>query len=286
MDKFEHPLLIVHWVNALLGGVVQTLHALVGIQITPDEHGNIIPPYMVMVLIIILGFTLLGLFLRSRISIENPGKVQIVLEDLVGGLAGMLEEWLGPKGVSFLPLIGALGAFILAGNYIGLIPGFMSPTSSINVTVGCAITTWVFYHLQGVRAQGIVNYLLHFVFPPGVPKIMAPLMLPIELISHTSRVLSLSLRLFGNIFGEELVIAILAYIVPYIAPLPMMALGLMTGGLQAFIFVLLSIIYLQGATHVEHGADHGDPSHGNQEEHGTPGHEHGDARDMAAMAAV
>jgi F-type H+-transporting ATPase subunit a len=152
------------------------------------------------------------------------------------------------------------------------------------VTVACALTTWIYYHFQGVKAQGPVNYALHFMFPPGVPKIMAPLMLPIELISHTSRVMSLSLRLFGNIFGEELVVAILAYIVPYVIPIAVQPLFLITSGLQAFIFVLLSIIYLQGATHVEHGHDHGDPSHGS--EHGTPGHEHGDARDMAAMAAV
>ena len=285
MEKFEHPLLIVHWINVFLGPLAQAFQTAIGHPLTADAHGNVIEPFMAMVLIIMAGFTLLGVFIKSRISVENPGKVQIVLEDLVGGLASMLTEWLGPKGVQFLPLIGALGAFILASNYIGLLPGFMSPTSSINVTVACAITTWLFYHIQGVRAQGVGNYALHFVFPPGVPKIMAPLMLPIELISHTSRVLSLSLRLFGNIFGEELVIAILAYIVPYVAPLPMMALGLMTGGLQAFIFVLLSIIYLQGATHVEHGNDHGDPSHGS-DEHGTPGHEHGDARDMAAIAAV
>ncbi len=287
MEKFEHPLLIVHWVNKFLGPIAQALQTLMGHPLTPDAHGNVIPPFMVMILVIVTGFAVLGVILKSRISVEHPGKLQIVLEDMVGGVAGMLEEWLGPTGIAFLPLIGALGAFILAGNYIGLLPGFMSPTSSINVTVACAITTWIFYHLQGVRAQGLKNYALHFVFPPGVPKLLAPIMLPIELISHTSRVLSLSLRLFGNIFGEELVIAILAFLSPWwfpFFPLPMMILGLLTGGLQAFVFVLLSIIYLQGATHVAHGHDHGDPSHGS--EHGTPGHEHGDARDMAEMAMV
>ena len=191
------------------------------------------------------------------------------------------------SGVNYLPLIGTLGAFILVGNYMGFFPGLMSPTSSFNVTLGCALTTWTFYHLQGVRAQGIVHYLLHFMFPPGVPKFLAPLMLPIELISHVSRVMSLSLRLFGNIFGEELVIAILAYLSPTFFPffpLPMMFLGLITGGLQAFIFVLLSIIYLQGATHVDHEHDHGDPSHGS--EHGAHGHDHGHAPGMAKTAAA
>lgn len=286
MEKFEHPLLIVHWVNVLLGPLAQAFQTAIGHPLTPDAHGNLIPPYMVMVLLIVAGFTVLGLVVKSQVSVENPGKLQILFEDVVAALAGMLTEWLGPTGIRFLPLIGALGLFIFAANYMGFFPGLMSPTSSINVTVGCAVTAWVFYHLQGVRAQGPVKYALHFMFPPGVPKIMAPLMLPIELISHTSRVMSLSLRLFGNIFGEELVVAILAYIVPYVIPVFVLPLFLITSGLQAFIFVLLTIIYLQGATHVEHGHDHGDPSHGNQDEHGTPGHEHGDARDMAAMAAV
>ena len=117
------------------------------------------------------------------------------------------------------------------------------------------MTTWVYYHYQGFRTQGVVNYVKHFAVPPGAPVWMAPLMLVIELISHSSRLLSLSLRLFGNIFGEELVILILGSIIPFIVPLPMMFLGLITGGLQAFIFVLLSIIYLQAAVAVEHETD-------------------------------
>ena len=134
----------------------------------------------------------------------------------------------------------------------------MAPTSNINVTVGCALTTWVYYHLQGIIAQGPIAYIKHFAGPPGMPWWMIPVLFLIEIISHLSRVLSLSLRLFGNIFGEELVIVILAFIVPFIVPLPIMVLGLITGGLQAFIFVLLSIIYLQGAVLSEH---HGDEAH-------------------------
>ena len=113
-------------------------------------------------------------------------------------------------------------------NLIGLVPGFMAPTSSINVTLGCALTVWVYYHIQGVREQGIGAYLKHFAAPPGAPLFIAPIMLPIEIISHFSRVLSLSLRLFGNVFGEELVILILFSIVPFVVPLPMMFLGIIT----------------------------------------------------------
>jgi F-type H+-transporting ATPase subunit a len=131
----------------------------------------------------------------------------------------------------------------------------MAPTSNINVTLGCAITTWVYYHFHGIRAQGIVGYVKHFWAPPGAPWWIGILYFPIEIVSHCARVMSLSLRLFGNIFGEEMVILILFTLIPFFVPLPMMFLGLITGALQAFIFVLLSIIYLQGAVAVEHHED-------------------------------
>jgi F-type H+-transporting ATPase subunit a len=101
----------------------------------------------------------------------------------------------------------------------------------------------------------------HFAAPPGAPLWIAPIMLPIEIISHLSRVLSLSLRLFGNIFGEEMVIVILFSLVPFLVPLPMMFLGIITGTLQAFIFVMLTMIYLGGAVAVEHEHDHGHEAH-------------------------
>ena len=248
----EHPLLIVQAVNALLGRPVAALLGALGFHV---EGPEVIPPHLVMTMLIVLLVTVVCLIMKSRLSVENPGRVQILLEDGVMAVVGLLEEWIGPDGRRYLPLIATLGLFILLGNYAGLIPGLIAPTANINVTVGLAITTWVYYHFQGFKKQGVVNYLKHFAVPPGAPVWMAPLMLIIELISHTSRLLSLSLRLFGNIFGEELVIAILGSIIPFIVPLPMMFLGLITGGLQAFIFVLLSIIYLQAAVAVEHEHD-------------------------------
>ncbi len=263
MEKLEHPLWIVEAVNALLGPLVRWAGEAMGHHFTGHY---VIPPYMVMVLLIVLFVTALCLFVRSRLSVENPGTLQIILEDSLAAVRGLLNEWIGPKGYQFLPLVATLGLFILLGNYMGLIPGLMSPTSSINVTLGCAITVWVYYHYQGIKAQGIVGYVKHFWAPPGAPFMLGFLMFPIEVISHTSRLLSLSLRLFGNIFGEELVILVLFSIVPFLVPLPMMFMGLITGLLQAFIFMLLSIIYLQGAVAVEHHADeHGhDAPHGRQ----------------------
>jgi F-type H+-transporting ATPase subunit a len=252
MEKLEHPLWIVQLVNLLLGPLVQRVGEALGYHFTGHY---VIPPHMVMVLLIAVFITGLCLFVRGRLSVENPGTLQVVLEEGISAVRGLLDEWIGPKGHQFLPLVGTLGLFILLGNYIGLIPGLMSPTSSINVTFGCALTIWVYYHFQGIRAQGIVGYIKHFWAPPGAPWWIGFLMFPIEIISHTSRVLSLSLRLFGNIFGEELVILVLFSLIPFFVPLPMMFLGLVTGALQAFIFMLLSIIYLQGAVAVEHHVD-------------------------------
>jgi F-type H+-transporting ATPase subunit a len=257
----ETPLLIVDVFNAVLGPPVTAAMGALGFHLDPAHP---IPPFMVMILIIVLGLTGLCLFVRSRLSVEHPGKLQILMEDGVQALVGMMEQWIGPKGPRYLPLVGTLFVFILCSNYLGLVPGFMAPTSSINVTLGCALTIWVYYHFHGFKEQGVVNYIKHFALPPGSPIWMAPLMFIIEIISHLSRVMSLSLRLFGNIFGEELVIAILFGLVPFIIPLPMMFLGLITGGLQAFIFVLLSIIYLQGAVAVEHEHD----EHGHDAPHG------------------
>ena len=253
MEKLEHPLWIVDLVNALLGPLVKAALEPMGLHFSPDHP--VIPNYLVMVMLIVLILTIVSLVLRSRLSVENPGKFQILMEDGVRAVLGLLEEWIGPTGGRFLPLVATLGIFILMGNYMGLVPGLMAPTSSINVTLGCALTTWVYYHYQGIRTQGLFRYIWHFAHPPGAPVFIAPLMFVIEIISHLSRVLSLSLRLFGNIFGEEMVIVILFSIVPFVVPLPMMFLGLVTGGLQAFIFVLLSIIYLQGAVAIEHHAD-------------------------------
>jgi F-type H+-transporting ATPase subunit a len=255
MEKLEQPLWIVEAVNAVLGPLVKAMLAPLGFHF---EGAEVIPPYLVMVMLIFVAITGMCLVMRSRLSVENPGRFQILLEDGVMAIVGLLEEWIGPDGRAYLPLIATLGLFILLCNYAGLVPGLMSPTTSINVTLGCAITTWVYYHLQGVKAQGAWGYLKHFMVPPGAHWTIGFVYFPIEIISHTSRVLSLSIRLFGNIFGEELVILILFSIIPFLVPLPMMFLGLVTASLQAFIFVLLTTIYLGGAVASSH----------EQEEHG------------------
>jgi F-type H+-transporting ATPase subunit a len=203
------------------------------------------------------------LIVRPRLSVENPGKLQLALEEAVSFLYGMLDDFVGPKGRNYVVLVGTMFIFILIGNLMGLVPGLKSPTSNINVTLGCALTVFVYYQFHGVKEQGIVSYVKHFMTPPGAPAWIAPIYFPIEIISHLSRVLSLSVRLFGNIFGEDLVIVILASLVPFVLPLPMMVLGLVTSGLQAYIFAMLTTIYLAGAVVVDHGPEgHGDQGDG------------------------
>ena len=180
-----------------------------------------------------------------------------MLEDGLRALLGLMEQWIGPKGPRYFPLVATLFVFILLSNYLGLVPGFMAPTSSLNVTLGCALTIWVYYHFQGVKEQGVVNYLKHFAVPPGSPVVDGAA--DADHRDHQppgARHVAVA-ALFGNIFGEELVILIFFSLLPFLLPLPMMFLGLITGGLQAFIFALLSIIYLQGAVAVEH--DHDEP---------------------------
>ena len=265
MEQLEHTLWIVQAANALFGPLVNSLLGLLGFQ--AENPSAPIPNYIVMVYLIVFTVAILAFVVKSRLSIENPGKLQIIFEDVVGGLVGMLDVMVGPTGRSYLTLVGTIGIFILFGNLMGLVPGLMAPTSSINVTLGCAVTVWVYYHFQGIRTQGIVSYLKHFAVPPGAHWSLAIVWLPIEIISHFSRVLSLSLRLFGNIFGEELVILILFSIVPFLVPLPMMFLGIITATLQAFIFVMLTMIYLGGAVEAEHGSDdaHGREAAGHAE---------------------
>jgi F-type H+-transporting ATPase subunit a len=228
MEQFEH--------HSALSGILESVFHI---------H---LPDHVVMAIFVALLLTAFALWFRSRISLENPGKLQLALESLVGGLIGMLEENVGHKGRQFLGLVGTLGLFILVSNLLGLVPYFSSPTVSLNMPAGCALVTFLYYNFQGIRAQGVGPYFKHFL-GPLLP--LAIIMLPIEIISHLSRVLSLSIRLFGNIFGEELVVLVLASLVPFVVPVPMMLFGVFGSMLQAFVFVMLTMIYLGGAVAAE-----------------------------------
>jgi F-type H+-transporting ATPase subunit a len=201
--------------------------------------------------ILVAAFLVVFLGIASRRRSLVPRGMQNVFELLIGALEGLLVDIIGPEGKKYLPMIGTVGLFILCSNLLGLVPGLMSPTSKLNVTLGCALTVFVYYHYQGIKSNGLLKYLKHF---SGPSLLLAPLMVPIELISHFSRPLSLSIRLFSNIFAEEVLIVVIASIIPYLLPLPFMVLSLFTGALQAFVFVLLACIYISGA--VAHEEEH------------------------------
>jgi F-type H+-transporting ATPase subunit a len=248
MEGLEHSLAIVELANRLFSRPVAAVLGLAGIKVLNPAH--CLPDYIVMV-VLVAAFMTVFFSLAGRHRSLVPGKLQNVLEIVIGFFEGLLTDIIGPEGKKYLPVVGTVGLFILFSNMLGLIPGLMSPTAKLNVTVGCAVTVFLYYHGQGIKAQGPIKYLKHFMGP--IPA-LAPLMVPIELISHFSRPISLSIRLFSNIFAEEVLVVVIASLIPYFLPLPFMALAIFTGILQAFVFVLLSCIYLAGA--VEHAEEH------------------------------
>ena len=239
----EHELLIVDWINELLGHPIASL---LGLQVAEGEH--VIPMHVIMATFVLLAcFGFFG-YLRSHLSVENPGKLQQVLEVVIEFVGSQLEEIVGHGGRRFLNIIGTLGVFILFSNMLGLVPGMAAPTSNINVPAGCAIIVFLYYNIQGIRQQGLRKYLKHFMGPVWW---LAPLMIPIEIISHIARPFSLTVRLFANIFAEELLIVVFFGLVPFLLPLPFMAYAIFGGILQAFIFITLTMVYLGRAVATE-----------------------------------
>ncbi|MCK5004265.1 MAG: F0F1 ATP synthase subunit A [Candidatus Aminicenantes bacterium] len=238
----EHKLVIVEFVN----GILRKILGLFGNHVEPGI--DIIPSHIVLALIATLIIIVFFKLTVKNLSIF-PGKMQNFLEMLYTAFRGMIDDAIGEEGRKFLPVIATMGIFIAVSNLMGLLPELGSPTANLNVTVGCAFFVFVYYHYQGIRKHGFFGYLKTFTGPIWW---LAILFVPIEIISHFSRPLSLSIRLYGNIFGEDMVIIIIASLVPFIAPIPIMGLAVITSLLQAYIFVMLTTIYLAGAMESEH----------------------------------
>src|SRR5215831_8779181 len=239
----EEQLLIVKWINDLFGPLVT---AVFGVHAQPGH--DIIPSQVIMAGIVVLALMVFVAVVRTRLSIENPGTLQQGLEVVYEFFHGQLEENVGHEGHRFVAIIGTIGFFILGCNLLGLVPGFSSPSSNINIPAACAITVILFYHYQGVRKQGLWHYLKHFAGPVWW---LAPIMIPIEIISHLSRPVTLTLRLFVNIFAEEKLVAVFFGLVPILLPLPFMGYAVFGGLLQAFIFITMAQLYLAGAIATE-----------------------------------
>lgn len=194
----------------------------------------------------------LALIARSGLKKTAPTGVQNVIEVIFEGLNNYVEEIMGPHGKSYFSLIGSLFLFILVGNLMGLIPGFNSPTSNINMTAALALTVFAATHVIGVSKHG-ASYFKHFMGPVTW---LAPLMIPIEVISHVARPVSLSFRLFGNMVAKHELMLVLAALAPFFAPVPILGLGLFVAFVQAGVFTLLTMLYLAGSIEEAHGSEH------------------------------
>jgi F-type H+-transporting ATPase subunit a len=225
----EHPVsFLYHPVNrlliALFGESSHRYQELMGLH----EAGYWLPDHVVMAMLVVVLVAAVLIPTSRRLSIEKPGKLQQVFELLITGLEDLIEDFVG--------------------NIFGLFYFVQPPTANPNTTFALSITAFLFYNIIGIKDNGLFKYLKHFAGP--LP-LLAPLMVPIEIISHLARILSLALRLFGNIFGEHTATGIFFMMFPFLLPWPMMGLGIFGAFLQAFIFIMLTMAYLNGAVGAE-----------------------------------
>ena len=232
--------------NHTFGGPVTGL--LRALHMPPDYAEAPISNAFAMELLVFLFLVSLFLLVRSRLSVESPGGLQHTFEGLHGFIAGQCEEIIGHHSEGFVPFLVALFLFILICNLIGLVPGFEAPTAVPVVPLGCAICAFFYYQAQGFKHAGI-GYLKHFA---GPMPFLAPLMIPIEIISHLARVLSLTIRLFANMFAGDMVTLVFFSLIPVGIPVIFLGLHLGVSFLQTYIFVLLTTVYLAGAVADEH----------------------------------
>jgi F-type H+-transporting ATPase subunit a len=215
------------------------------------EHGELlgwIPDHVAMSFVVFL-FCAALFFVASRsYRRDEPGKLQNVIEVFVDFLRGVIKENIH-HGEHYLPIVGAFFFFIFFGNICGLFWFLQPPTANLSVTFALSITCFLVFNAEGIKAHGLLGYLKHFLGPMLA---LAPLMFLIEMIGNFARALSLSMRLFGNIYGEHTANSIFTGLVPIVVPWPMMALGIFGALLQAYVFTLLTTVYLGGATAHEH----------------------------------
>ncbi len=200
--------------------------------------------------VLVIGIVLFFARSATRKMQLVPTGNQNALEAYIQGVVSMGADTMGEENArKYLPLIGALGLIIFFSNMLGIIPGFESPTANINFTLSLALIVFVYYNYLGIKKNGFVNYFKHFM---GPMPILAPLMFPIEIISHLSRIISLSFRLFGSIRGDDMFLMVLLMLVPWLVPLAGFFMLAAFGFLQAFIFMILTYVYIAGSIMMEH----------------------------------
>ncbi len=208
----------------------------------PGNYNHIFYTWCAMAILFTAGF-----LLRGRLRLVPTG-MQNFFEVIIGGLEEFTVTTIGEKGRKVFPLLCGIFLFLMVQNLMGLVPGCDAPTANINTNAAMALFVFLYYNFVGLRNWG-PGYIKHFM-GPMLP--LAPLMLPIEIVSHCARPLSLTLRLFGNIRGEEIVLMLFFFMAPVFATLPTYFLFFIAKSLQAFIFYMLTMIYLQGAMEHAH----------------------------------
>ncbi|HXY78212.1 MAG TPA: F0F1 ATP synthase subunit A [Candidatus Acidoferrales bacterium] len=241
--------------NRLFGA--QVLALLQALHIHPNHPATPISNSFAMELLVVLLLTMFFVAVRLRLSVERPGGLQHTMEFIDGFVNNLASETISHHPEKFVPYLTALGMFILSCNLIGLVPGLESPTAVPIVPLGCALFTWFYYHFYGLRTNGPVGYLKHFIGPQeGMPmavRLFLPvLVFPIEVFSHAARVLSLTVRLFANMFAGEMVTLVFFSLIPLGLPIVFEGLHVGVSFIQTYIFVLLACVYLGEATAHEH----------------------------------
>ncbi len=241
----ESELWITKIFNDYLAGLGNAALGLVGMHAEPRPWANFIVMELIVALIVVVLFA----FLRPRLSVNAPGKLQHTFELVYEFLQGQADEQIGHNGRQYIAFFGTLFIFILFANLIGIVPGFESPTMVASVPLGLAVATFFYYNLVGFQANGVGKYLAHFA---GPMPLLAPLMVPIELISHLARPLSLTIRLFANMYAGEQVTLVFLSLTYFLVPAVFMGLHVFVSFLQAYIFMLLAMMYVAGAVAHEH----------------------------------
>jgi F-type H+-transporting ATPase subunit a len=211
-----------------------------------DPH--VVPHYVTYAFLASIILIAVALYLRSRLTLVPRG-VQNVMELIVQGMHKLSVDTIGEHwGKPFFPLIATVFTYILVCNFMGLIPGFTSATSNLNATASMAVPVFLATHYYGIKVHG-AKYIKHFLGP--LP-LLAPLMLVVELLSHVARPVTLSVRLFGNMTAKHQLLIVLGILVPLAAPVPVLILGVLVSVVQAFVFALLTTLYLAGAVEEAH----------------------------------
>jgi F-type H+-transporting ATPase subunit a len=240
-----------HWFAAPVTALLTALH------INPEYPGAPITNAVSMEVLVVGFLLIVFIMVRSSLSVESPGGLQLMFEGLQGFIEGQSRDIIGHHSEAFTPFLLSLGLFILIANFLGLIPGFESPTSAPVVPLGCAVCAFVYYQWHGFQKYGL-GYLKQFLGhqDPSTPIFIripvSLLMVLIEPISHLARVLSLTIRLYANIFAGDMVTLVFFSLVPIVVPVVFLGLHFFVALLQAFIFVLLTTVYLAGAVGEEH----------------------------------